>query len=299
MKLCVCLRVCVCVSDTLWVCVRHTGTDTQSVCLCVWHTLRVCHAECVPVCLTHTQSVCHAECVPQSVCHCIVKLYVSHRVCALRCVPVCLTRTQSVCHCIVKLCVCLGVCASECCSVLQCVMVYLWERHATTACTAVCCSVLQGVTVCCSVCLRVCACVSDTHSEYVPQWIMVGHALCTTSAPYTTIPSNCNTLQHAATHCNTLQQTLWAIRQSPAIVNKPTFPQKSPTYLQKSHIWQCLAIALHCNTLQHAATRCNTLQHAATHCNTLQEHQAIAKKRLRQSVLQVVSYVLRVCHCVC
>ena len=27
---------------------------------------------------------------------------------------------------------------------------------------------------------------------------------------------------------------------------------------------------LHCNTLQHAATRCNTLQHAATHYNTLQ-----------------------------
>jgi len=27
---------------------------------------------------------------------------------------------------------------------------------------------------------------------------------------------------------------------------------------------------LHCNTLQHAATRCNTLQHAATRCNMLQ-----------------------------
>jgi len=27
---------------------------------------------------------------------------------------------------------------------------------------------------------------------------------------------------------------------------------------------------MHCNTLQHAATRCNTLQHAATRCNTLQ-----------------------------
>ena len=27
---------------------------------------------------------------------------------------------------------------------------------------------------------------------------------------------------------------------------------------------------IHCNTLQHAATRCNTLQHTATHCNTPQ-----------------------------
>jgi len=29
-------------------------------------------------------------------------------------------------------------------------------------------------------------------------------------------------------------------------------------------------IATHCNTLQHTATHCNTLQHTATHCNTLQ-----------------------------
>jgi len=28
--------------------------------------------------------------------------------------------------------------------------------------------------------------------------------------------------------------------------------------------------AIHCNTLQHTATRCNTLQHAATRCNKLQ-----------------------------
>jgi len=44
-------------------------------------------------------------------------------------------------------------------------------------------------------------------------------------------------MQHAATHCNTLQRT---------------------------------ATATHCNTLQHTATHWNTLQHTATHCNTLQ-----------------------------
>jgi len=51
---------------------------------------------------------------------------------------------------------------------------------------------------------------------------------------------NICTLQHAATHCNTLHTV--------------------------QHT------ATHCNTLQHTATHCNTLQHTATHCNTLQHH---------------------------
>jgi len=56
-----------------------------------------------------------------------------------------------------------------------------------------------------------------------------------------TATTQCNTLQHTVTRCNTLQQ-----------LNRGT--------------------ATHCNTLhtlQHAATHCNTLQHAATRCNTL------------------------------
>ena len=54
----------------------------------------------------------------------------------------------------------------------------------------------------------------------------------------------CNTLQHTATHCNTLQPHTYT----------------SP----------CERYAPHCHTLQHTATHCNTLQHTATHCNTLQ-----------------------------
>jgi len=54
---------------------------------------------------------------------------------------------------------------------------------------------------------------------------------------------HCNTLQHTATHCNTLQ-------------------------LEARHT------APHCNTLQHTATHCNALQlearHTAPHRNTLQ-----------------------------
>jgi len=51
----------------------------------------------------------------------------------------------------------------------------------------------------------------------------------TTTHYFTLTLAHCKTLHHAATHCNT-----------------------------------------RCNTLQHTATHCNTLQHTATHCNTLQ-----------------------------
>jgi len=59
--------------------------------------------------------------------------------------------------------------------------------------------------------------------------------------------TQCNTLQHiathTATHCDTLRLVVgWLVRMS-------------------QHT------AAHCNTLQHTATHCNTLQHTATHCN--------------------------------
>ena len=56
-----------------------------------------------------------------------------------------------------------------------------------------------------------------------------------------------NTLQHAATRCNSLQHTM--------------------------HIESCDCtlqhVVTHCNTLQHTAARCHTLQNTATHCNPL------------------------------
>ena len=70
--------------------------------------------------------------------------------------------------------------------------------------------------------------------------------------------TNCNTLQHTATHCNTLG---WATLYT----DMHTYSQKSGRYsivdIQRLHT------ATHCNTLQHTATHCNTLQHTATHCS--------------------------------
>ena len=71
-----------------------------------------------------------------------------------------------------------------------------------------------------------------------------------TDTPHTSYAATrCNTLQHTAIRYNTLQHTA--------------------THCNASHVDPPTTL-LHCNTLQHAATRCNTLQHTAAHCNTLQ-----------------------------
>jgi len=87
----------------------------------------------------------------------------------------------------------------------MCVIVGLYVRN-----TRVWCSVLQCAAVCCSV--LQCASV-----------FLRGEEQCTERPP--------GSLQHIATHCNTLQHT-----------------------------------ATH---LQHITTHCNTLQHTAAHCSTL------------------------------
>jgi len=67
------------------------------------------------------------------------------------------------------------------------------------------------------------------------------------------------TLQHIATHCNTLHCTA-------------TYCNTEPNERRESHPSLCNAkhdTATQCNTLQHTTTHCNTLQHTAIHCNTL------------------------------
>jgi len=92
------------------------------------------------------------------------------------------------------------------------------------------------------------------------------------------------TVQHTATHCDTLQQT----------ATQGTTLQHTATY---------------CNTLQHTATRCTTLQHTA-HCNTHHETEGNRAIRsttnwhqrhcvcIRCSVLQCVAVCCSVLHCV-
>ena len=68
-------------------------------------------------------------------------------------------------------------------------------------------------------------------------------------------------LQHAATHCSTLQHTAAHYNTSLVI----------PLYIFCSHMSICSALyrtAAHYNTAQHPSTHCIALQRTAMHCNT-------------------------------
>jgi len=72
-------------------------------------------------------------------------------------------------------------------------------------------------------------------------------------------------LQHAKTHCDTLQQTAAhssTLQHTAAHCN--TLQHTAAHYSTLQHT------ATHCSTLQHTATHGSTLQHTATHCSTLQ-----------------------------
>ena len=135
----------------------------------------------------------------------------------LTCVRACVSCTgihvlQCVAQCVAVWCSVLQ-CAAVCCSVLQRAVAFC----SVLKCVAVCCSVLQYVVVCCSM-LQLSECFALT----APRSLQ--HAHCNTfTATHSFLPAshhsicrntvsvlhlfNCNTLQHTATHCNTLTST--------------------------------------------------------------------------------------------
>ena len=91
----------------------------------------------------------------------------------------------------------------------------------------------------------------------------------------------CNTLQHTATHCNTMQHNAPQCetqRHTHALVAEThcNTLQHMHTCVQVPELeaWNDEDTATVSNTpihlLQHTATHCNTLQHTATYCNTPQ-----------------------------
>jgi len=87
-----------------------------------------------------------------------------------------------------------------------------------------------------SVCVCVCVCVfSILDTSRIEQTFEIRNRAAA---------SHCITLQHTASHCNTLQ----------------TFEIRNT------------AAASHCITLRHTASHCITLHHTATHCNTPYSH---------------------------
>jgi len=86
----------------------------------------------------------------------------------------------------------------------------------------------------------------------------------------------CNTLQHAATHCNTPQHSTHTLCHIVCVYLLHTiYTHSHPTthcntlHTLYTHSMRVVATHTlhtlpHCNTLQHTATHCNTLQHTAT-----------------------------------
>jgi len=116
-------------------------------------------------------------------------------------------------------------CVAVYCNALQYVVVWC----SVLQCVAVCCSVLQCVAVCCSA----------FHTWETSLWASKCMSECVTS------------LQHTATHCNTLHSNCMS---------------------------ECVT------SLQHAATHCNALQRTATHYNTLQHTTATHSDNTLQHV---------------
>ena len=99
---------------------------------------------------------------------------------------------------------------------------------------------------------RFCEPYFTAHKLFVGNQCKISPFLCGMSHTHMSVATQCNTLQHTATHCN---RAVWA--------TLTWVWQHSAT-----RVWQ--HSATHYNTLQRTATHCNTLQHTATHCNTLQ-----------------------------
>jgi len=186
----------------------------------------------------------------------------------VQCVAVCCRVVQCVAVC------CRVVqCVAVCCRVVQCVAVSLkCALQCGAVCVAVCCSVLQCVAVRCSAfqCVAL-HCSVSWHSR-----IIIAQGTFTTATQYNKfhgIATHGNTLQHAATHCNTVCCHRARTHERN---NRPS----TSTHTHGWHTLQHTAVETHCS--------CNSLQSqlTATLWNTPQ-HTCIPNRHLAIMVLTV------------
>jgi len=157
-------------------------------------------------------------------------------------------------------------CVAVCCCVLLCVAVS-HPRHVHwcdtwTIIHAVCCRVLQCAAVCCRALQRV----AVSPNIFMDMTLGQSCVRRPTATYYYTLPTQCNSLQHTATHCNTLQR-MCRETHSNILVHTPDTLQLTETH---GNIMQHTATHVSGDSLQHTATHCNILQLSVTHGNTLQ-----------------------------
>jgi len=102
------------------------------------------------------------------------------------------------------------------------------------------------VRVCVHIFTYICFCISITLQHTATHYNTLQHLQCV---------AMCNTLQHTAMHC------------SGGAIGRATYASNSQ---------QIPASCTFCSTLQHTATHCNTLQHTASHWNALQHTTQVA-----------------------
>jgi hypothetical protein len=78
--------------------------------------------------------------------------------------------------------------------------------------------------------------------------------------------AQCNTLQHRSSLRGNKEVALAAVSRDGSTLKFVSDALKN----DRDVVLRCLALQHTINTLQHTATHCNILQHTATHCNTLQ-----------------------------
>jgi len=85
--------------------------------------------------------------------------------------------------------------------------------------------------------------------------------------------THCNKLQHTGEHCKTRQHT--GFRTHPGSVHHVVVERlhiatlcNTTHYACAPKVFTMLAVAAHCNKLQHTAIHCTILEFNSTHCNT-------------------------------
>ena len=141
---------------------------------------------------------------------------------------------------------------------------------------AVCCSALQRVAVCCRY-FDLCRSLS-ANEPFTSGWFAEINLKLTRTYTLQHTATHCNTLQHAETaswlantHCHTLQHTAMHFNTQQRTATHCNALQHTASYCntQKPQVHSRAHAATQWKMLERAATYCNTLQHTTTHCNAL------------------------------
>ena len=113
-------------------------------------------------------------------------------------------------------------------------------------------------------------------------------------------PNDKITLQHTATHCNTLQRTTkHTATHWNTLPHTGTHTYMNGSYGKKESTTNAVHVSHDNTTLQHTATHSNTLHHTAKHCKTQQQSDRYAEFMChKEDCVAAVAFCCSVLQCV-